>query len=209
MRQEAEGKRRLSWWDSAVVWVLFRFSFSHPCVLCACVFLIQLNISSMQGVHLNSSPKFWLFFFADGTYTGIHLDFCHPRDLLLSHCLWRSGGNGQWVSPCFWFSWPPVSNFIPTLSLSVRSENRTSIKFLAVGDWGGVPYAPYTTAVQKATAQEMSKVAEQMGADFVLALGDNFYYRGVNSVDSPRFQVSWIGLLYPGKVWGGDCKCNI
>lgn len=64
---------------------------------------------------------------------------------------------------------------------------------MAVGDWGGVPYPPYITAVQKATAQEMSKVAEQMGADFVLALGDNFYYKGVDSVDSPRFKVSqWI-----------------
>lgn len=70
------------------------------------------------------------------------------------------------------------------------TENRTSIKFLAIGDWGGVPYPPYITAVQKATAREMSKVADQMGADFVLALGDNFYYKGVDSVDSPRFQVS-------------------
>lgn len=71
-----------------------------------------------------------------------------------------------------------------------RPGNRTSIKFLALGDWGGVPYPPYITAVQKATAREMSKVAQQMGADFVLALGDNFYFRGVDSVDSPRFQVS-------------------
>lgn len=55
-----------------------------------------------------------------------------------------------------------------------------------------MPYPPYVTAVQKATAREMSKVAEQMGADFVLALGDNFYYRGVDSVDSPRFKVSRV-----------------
>ncbi|XP_068445347.1 tartrate-resistant acid phosphatase type 5a [Clinocottus analis] len=72
--------------------------------------------------------------------------------------------------------------------LKETSTNRTSIKFLALGDWGGVPYPPYITAVQKATAQELSKVAEQIGADFVLALGDNFYYKGVDSVDSPRFQ---------------------
>ncbi|MEQ2169539.1 hypothetical protein GOODEAATRI_026201, partial [Goodea atripinnis] len=69
--------------------------------------------------------------------------------------------------------------------------NRTSIRFLAVGDWGGLPYPPYVTAVQKTTAQEMSKVAEQMGIDFVLALGDNFYYKGVDSVDSPRFQLNF------------------
>lgn len=75
------------------------------------------------------------------------------------------------------------------------TENRTSIKFLAVGDWGGVPYPPFITPVQKATAREMSTVAEQMGADFVLALGDNFYYKGVDSVDSPRFKVSGVKLL--------------
>lgn len=79
--------------------------------------------------------------------------------------------------------------------------NRTSVKFLAIGDWGGVPYPPYITVVQKATAREMSKVAEQMGADFVLALGDNFYYKGVGTVDSPRFKVSWCILrLEEGKI---------
>lgn len=79
------------------------------------------------------------------------------------------------------------------LSVSLTA-NRTSIKFLAIGDWGGVPYPPYITAVQKTTAREMSKVAEQMGADFVLALGDNFYYKGVDNVDSPRFKVSGLNM---------------
>lgn len=72
--------------------------------------------------------------------------------------------------------------------LEQSSKNRTSIKFLAVGDWGGVPLPPYVTPVEKATAREMGNIAEQMGADFVLALGDNFYYKGVDTVDSPRFQ---------------------
>lgn len=76
----------------------------------------------------------------------------------------------------------------PFQELEATSKNRTSIKFLVVGDWGGLPYPPYVTGVQKATAREMSKVAEQVGADFVLALGDNFYFKGVDSVDSPRFQ---------------------
>ncbi|XP_013877116.1 tartrate-resistant acid phosphatase type 5a [Austrofundulus limnaeus] len=83
-----------------------------------------------------------------------------------------------------------ASYCFPTIfqDLEHNGGNRTSIKFLAIGDWGGLPYPPYITAVQKTTAVEMSKIAEQMGADFILALGDNFYYRGVNSVDSPRFQ---------------------
>lgn len=89
----------------------------------------------------------------------------------------------------------------------VFAGNRTSIKFLAIGDWGGVPYPPYITAVQKATAQEMSKVAEQMGADFVLALGDNFYYKGVDNVDSPRFKVSqWALRLEEETRQTSECK---
>lgn len=58
-----------------------------------------------------------------------------------------------------------------------------------VGDWGGLPNAPFATPVEWATAREMGQTAEQLGADFVLALGDNFYYRGVRGVDDPRFQV--------------------
>ncbi|KAM9313916.1 tartrate-resistant acid phosphatase type 5a [Pholidichthys leucotaenia] len=72
--------------------------------------------------------------------------------------------------------------------LNESRSNRTSIKFLVVGDWGGLPYSPYTTRIQLSTANEMGVVAEQMGADFILALGDNFYYKGVESVDSPRFK---------------------
>lgn len=87
----------------------------------------------------------------------------------------------------------PVAYCFPTAfqDLGGLGKNRTSLKFLAVGDWGGLPYPPYVTAVQEATAREMGKVAEQMGADFVLALGDNFYYTGVESVDSPRFKYTF------------------
>ncbi|XP_010871138.2 tartrate-resistant acid phosphatase type 5a isoform X2 [Esox lucius] len=84
----------------------------------------------------------------------------------------------------------PVLPCYPTTfqELHQNRQNQTSIRFLAVGDWGGVPYPPYITPVERATAQEMGRVAEKMGADFVLSLGDNFYYKGVDSVDSPRFQ---------------------
>ncbi|XP_048473841.1 tartrate-resistant acid phosphatase type 5-like isoform X1 [Rhincodon typus] len=62
------------------------------------------------------------------------------------------------------------------------------IRFLAIGDWGGLPYSPFTTPVEKRTARQMGVVVEFMGADFVLSLGDNFYYNGVNSVTDKRFQ---------------------
>ncbi|XP_016374014.1 tartrate-resistant acid phosphatase type 5-like [Sinocyclocheilus rhinocerous] len=37
----------------------------------------------------------------------------------------------------------------------------------------------------------MAKTASQMGANFILALGDNFYYKGVSDVNDPRFQVTF------------------
>ncbi|XP_053711935.1 tartrate-resistant acid phosphatase type 5-like [Synchiropus splendidus] len=94
----------------------------------------------------------------------------------------------------------PVAFCFPTAfqDLEGAAKNRTSIKFLAVGDWGGVPYPPYITAVQKATAREMSRIAAQMGTDFVLSLGDNFYYSGVDSVDSPRFKDTFE-MVYTAK----------
>ncbi|XP_030637705.1 tartrate-resistant acid phosphatase type 5a [Chanos chanos] len=84
----------------------------------------------------------------------------------------------------------PVVLCYPTsfIDLEAKGSNRSAIRFLAVGDWGGLPYPPYITPIEKATAQEMGRVAEQMGADFVLALGDNFYYKGVDSATDPRFQ---------------------
>lgn len=71
----------------------------------------------------------------------------------------------------------------------VVAGNQSSVRFLVVGDWGGLPNAPFITPIEWATAQEMGRTADQLGADFVLALGDNFYYKGVKSVDDPRFQV--------------------
>ncbi|XP_040842297.1 tartrate-resistant acid phosphatase type 5 [Ochotona curzoniae] len=63
-----------------------------------------------------------------------------------------------------------------------------TLRFVAVGDWGGVPNAPFHTAREMANAKQMSKVVQMLGAHFVLSLGDNFYFNGVQSVNDKRFQ---------------------
>ena len=61
--------------------------------------------------------------------------------------------------------------------------------FLAVGDWGGQDTKPYTEVGQVATAKGMGNVAEQVGAKFVLALGDNFYSNGIETNANVRIML--------------------
>ncbi|XP_078264219.1 tartrate-resistant acid phosphatase type 5-like [Rhinoraja longicauda] len=75
------------------------------------------------------------------------------------------------------------------------SRENNSIRFIAFGDGGGLPYPPYATTVQKATANEMGRVAQESGADFVLNVGDNFYYRGVKNVNDFRFKETFENVF--------------
>lgn len=64
-----------------------------------------------------------------------------------------------------------------------------SMTFLAVGDWGGTDSSPFTEVGQVAAAKGMAQKAEEIGARFVLALGDNFYSHGIESdANDARFQ---------------------
>lgn len=44
----------------------------------------------------------------------------------------------------------------------------------------------------------MGKKASEIGSQFTVALGDNFYLMGVSDVDDPRFKETFeVGLLGP------------
>ncbi len=67
-------------------------------------------------------------------------------------------------------------------------------RFFIVGDWGGSQVSPFTTRSEVAVANAMGKLGLTLGTTFQLALGDNFYNKGVKSVNDPRFQVKFFSL---------------
>lgn len=74
-------------------------------------------------------------------------------------------------------------------------ERKSLFRFLAIGDWGGKSVHPYCTDEQREVANGMALVASSSsgdvnddkhtapGAEFVLALGDNFYAAGLPMKD--------------------------
>ena len=58
-----------------------------------------------------------------------------------------------------------------SFSASVPFVAGGELSFLALGDWGGFELWPYTTLVERAVSEGMSKIAEKLEAQFTVALG--------------------------------------
>lgn len=84
-----------------------------------------------------------------------------------------------------------------------RAKSAPTLSFLALGDWG-----QRGSSIQRAVAGQMGRTAAQIGARFVLTVGDNFYKDGVTSTldshwrqsfesvyDAPALQVPWFPTL--------------
>ncbi|GMH79412.1 hypothetical protein TrST_g8542 [Triparma strigata] len=81
-------------------------------------------------------------------------------------------------------------------------QGTSDLNFLVMGDWGGSDKAPYTTVAEQRTAQGMDKIAGGIGARFTLALGDNFYYSGVTSLDDHRFNDTFENVFIGSNLQG-------
>jgi len=66
------------------------------------------------------------------------------------------------------------------------SAQRGGLNFLVFGDWGRRGEADQTEV-----AAQMAKAAKDIGAKFIISVGDNFYEDGVASVDDPQWQTSF------------------
>ena len=57
------------------------------------------------------------------------------------------------------------------ISTSVSNKHNDGLNFFVLGDWGGLPIYPYTTKIEQSVSERMSKTAEDVSPQFVLALG--------------------------------------
>lgn len=58
--------------------------------------------------------------------------------------------------------------------LSFTLVRGDELRFLVIGDWGGIPFLPYTTPYETAVSKGMGKIAEQLGTQFTVALGRKY-----------------------------------
>lgn len=58
--------------------------------------------------------------------------------------------------------------------LSLTVVRGDELRFLVIGDWGGIPLWPYTTPYETAVSSGMGKIAQQLGTQFTVALGRKY-----------------------------------
>jgi len=82
------------------------------------------------------------------------------------------------------------------LPLLLLSSVLGGLQFLTIGDWGGTDKNPFNTVAEIEDGQAMATVAEKVGASFVLALGDNFYFKGIpTDAHDQRFQTTFENVF--------------
>lgn len=71
----------------------------------------------------------------------------------------------------------------------LRSGQRTLVYF-SIGDWGALENTVEYGTMQR-VAETIGKYSEHYKPDFMVSLGDNFYNRGVKSIDDEKWNTVW------------------
>lgn len=108
-----------------------------------------------------------------------------------------------------------VGSLLPG-NLFAADAKAGGLNFLVFGDWGRNGEKD-----QHDVAVQMGLAAEEIGAKFIIAVGDNFYENGVGSVDDPQWQTSfekvytapslqvpWVAIL-GNHDYHGNCEAQI
>eukprot|EP00418_Pyrodinium_bahamense_P066433 CAMPEP_0179079286 /NCGR_PEP_ID=MMETSP0796-20121207/35564_1 /TAXON_ID=73915 /ORGANISM="Pyrodinium bahamense, Strain pbaha01" /LENGTH=423 /DNA_ID=CAMNT_0020776617 /DNA_START=14 /DNA_END=1286 /DNA_ORIENTATION=+ len=104
-----------------------------------------------------------------------------------------------------WFKAAAVAT---QLLLLLGRQSEASFSFVTLGDWGGAALGGYHESNEEEVAKQLGKTAQEVGAQFVINTGDNFYYCGTQDISDKQFKedfedvytakslsVPWYGVL--------------
>jgi hypothetical protein len=66
---------------------------------------------------------------------------------------------------------------------------------MSIGDWGGVALGGYHEDDEKAVAKAFAAKATELDAQYIVNVGDNFYYYGVWNDTDPQFQTDFENVF--------------
>ena len=69
-----------------------------------------------------------------------------------------------------------------------------SFKWFVLGDWGGWPAPHYSSPIQKSVADSMGRTSRIHRPEYIIGLGDNFYYHGVENENDPMFEKTFENI---------------
>ena len=69
-----------------------------------------------------------------------------------------------------------------------------SFKWFVLGDWGGWPAPHYSSPIQKSVADSMGRTSRIHRPEYIVGLGDNFYYHGVENENDPMFEKTFENI---------------
>mmetsp|Transcript_60892 Transcript_60892/g.181433 ORF Transcript_60892/g.181433 Transcript_60892/m.181433 type:complete len:412 (+) Transcript_60892:91-1326(+) len=70
----------------------------------------------------------------------------------------------------------------------------TPYSFITLGDWGAVGLGSFHVNAVKEVAEQMGRTAAERQAEFVVNVGDNFYYCGIQNTSDFQLQEDYISV---------------
>ena len=83
----------------------------------------------------------------------------------------------------------------------------SKLKFITIGDWGCETSTGTTSNNQAMVAKAMTEYARKYGVNFIVSVGDNFYERGVTSLNDPKVRLQLSEWLIRAQFYGIDGRC--
>ena len=74
---------------------------------------------------------------------------------------------------------------------STEFKSEKSISFGVLGDWGGFPAPWDNTPFQVSAAKGLGQISKEKDAKFTMAIGDNFYFWGVQDIYDERWYTTY------------------